>query len=41
MDVAYEDGLAATDRLLADTWLPNLVQQAEVRDHADEEGHGT
>jgi hypothetical protein len=29
MDVAYEDGLAATERLLADTWLPDLVQQAE------------
>jgi hypothetical protein len=29
MDVAYEDGLAATDRLLADTWLPDLVRQAE------------
>jgi hypothetical protein len=29
MDLAYEDGVAATERLLAESWLPDLIEQAE------------
>jgi len=29
MDLAYEDGIEATERLLANSWLPGLTQAAE------------